>query len=85
MLYIKISGLNLMQFDAIGCELDDSRMMFGMHWMIVGMNWMQFGVHWITPDEGRAIVLANQQPILTLEVERSNYLTTGQLRRNVVP
>ena len=38
--------------------------------MIVGMNWMQFGVHWITLDEGRAIVQANQQPILTLEVER---------------
>ena len=45
-------------------------MMFGMHWMIVGMHWMQFGVHWITLDSTRAIVLANQQPILTFEVKR---------------
>ena len=59
-----------MQLDAVGCKLDDSRMMFGMHWMTVGMNWMQFGVHWIPLDNTRAIVLANQQPILTLEVER---------------
>ena len=64
-------------------QLDASWMMFGMHWMIVGMNWMQFGVHWITLDEGRAIVQANQQPILTLEVERWKLRSLPSRRRGL--
>jgi hypothetical protein len=43
---------------------------FGIDWMLFGFDWIAFGIVWMRLDNTRAIVQANQQPILAFEVER---------------
>jgi hypothetical protein len=52
--------------DAFGCVW----IAFGCVWMLFGWLWIYFGLLWMRLDNTRAIVQANQQPILAFEVER---------------
>jgi hypothetical protein len=56
---------------------------FGIDWTLFGLDWIVFGFDWMRLDDTRAIVRANQQPILTFEVEHWKLKSLPPRRRGL--